>query len=683
VLSLPLFLLTSSALAADESDPPGDGEAEVVVSEDRAEATDPSETSAHVTVIAVDERVAAGDDLAALLDTATGVSVSRLGGLGDWSGVSIRGSSFRQVQIFLDGVPLNPDGADSVNLAELPLEVFERVEVYRGNAPAALGAAPMGGVVNLVTAESLEGGTARAALGSHGTWKGGGQLGGSSRLGSWQVDGLAFVDAFQTVGDYGYFDDRGTIYNVFDDHMETRANNDKVQLSLLARGRARSGPLTVTVQESLLSREEGLPGSTLAPTHQARLQTTRALTSATVDWGRAPFAVRAMAWNQRRIEVLDDPQGELGLSTGVANRDRFDSTGAQVHGRWVAHSQLVPSLTLRAHRDHFLRTDLAQDKTGDPAWRWVGAAIASAELSGWQDRLRVTPVLQGTWLDNRTLADVTSVGAQDDASERIVTHLDPRGGLLLRVTPWLAVKANGGRYLRPPDLTELFGDRGALQGNSDLRPETGWAADVGLRAVLPDNPWVTGSVELAGFVNRAQDLIVYVQNSVRTLVPTNFEATDVRGVEVAASLALAGWVDSRSSVTWTRSENLTAVDSVAGNQVPGVPTWEVSQDTSVHWGDRVRVGHGWSYTAGTYWEATNWYLSPPRSLHSAFLRVQPTPAWPALALDVLNLTDTFVEVVPRNPLDDTDPNRIVQGVTDFVGYPLPGRTLLFSLTWDV
>ncbi len=682
---LPIFLLslTFSAHASDGAAPSGDGEAEVVVSEERDGAPDPSETSAHVTVIPVDASVAAGEDLAALLDTATGVTVSRLGGLGDWSGVSIRGSSFRQVQVFLDGVPLNPDGADSVNLAELPLQAFQRVEVYRGNAPAALGAAPIGGVINLVTPDVLNGGTVRAAAGSHGTWKGGGQVGGSQELGPWQLDGLAFVDGFQTVGNYRYFDDRGTIYNVFDDHMETRSNNDKVQLSLLARVRARRGPLTLTGQESLLSREEGLPGSTLVPTQHPRLRTTRALSSATVDWGRAPFALKALAWNQRRVELLEDPDGELGLNAQLKSRSRFDTTGVQVHGQWVVRPWLLPSLTLRAHRDHFLRTDLAADAVGAPAWRWVGAAVASAELGLWQDRVRLSPVLQGTVLDNRALGDVTSVGNQDDASEVRLSHVDPRGGALVQLMPWLALKANGGRYLRPPDLTELFGDRGALQGNSDLRPETGWQADIGLRAELPENVWVHGAVEVAGFVNRAEDLIVYVQNSVRTLVPTNLDATEVRGLELAAVLDVRGWVDSRTSVTWMRSENLSESASLSGNQVPGVPEWELSQDTSAHWGDRIRIGHSWSYTAGTYWDATNWYLSPPRAIHGAFLRLRPTPDWPALAVDVLNLTDAFVEVVPRNPLDDNDPNRIVQGVTDFVGYPLPGRTFLISLTWDV
>ncbi len=677
------LLLIGAATAAEGTDPTGEGEAEVVVTEERQNVPDVQGTSAHVTVLLVDEALGASTDVAALVDTATGVTVSRLGGLGDWSGVSIRGSSFRQVQVYLDGVPLNPDGADSINLSELPLEAFERVEVYRGNAPAHFGAAAMGGVINLVTARDPELGGARAALGSHGTWKLGGQLGSESQLGPWQLDGYLFLDGFQTVGDYAYFDDRGTIYNVFDDHMETRGNNDKVQFSALGMARVRRGPLTLIAQESLLQREEGLPGSTLVPTENVRLATTRALTTVSGSWTRSPWVLNARAWNQQRLEDLEDPGGELGLNSALRNRSRFDTLGVLAHGQWVAFPALMPALTLAGHRDRFVRRDLVLDEQSDAALRWVGTAVASAEITLWQDRLRFTPLAQGTVLDNRALGDVTSVGIQEDDTEILVARVDPRLGAWARLNEWLVFKANGGRYMRPPDLTELFGDRGALQGNSDLSPEMGWQADVGLRARIPANPWIRGSLELAGFVNRAEGLIVYVQNSIRTLVPVNLDATDVRGLEAAAVVDLAGWVDSRTSVTWTRSRNLSEKDSLAGNSVPGVPEWEISQSTSVHWGDQVRVGHTWSWTAGNYWDATNWYLSPPRSIHGVFVRVQPTPAWPGLELDVLNLTDTIVEVVPRNPLDASDPNRIVQGVTDFIGYPLPGRTLLFSLNWDV
>ena len=51
-------------------------------------------------------------------------------------------------------------------------------------------------------------------------------------------------------------------------------------------------------------------------------------------------------------------------------------------------------------------------------------------------------------------------------------------------------------------------------------------------------------------------------------------------------------------------------------------------------------------------------------------------------MDGLNLTDRIVEVVPRNPLDPSDDARVIQPTTDFVGYPLPGRTVLVTLRWE-
>ena len=143
-LSSLIFLASVSALAED------DGET-LLVEGERDGSVDLSATSASLTVIQIDERLSSAEDLASLLDSVTGAVVRRLGGLGDFSAVSIRGSSFRQVQVFLDGIPLNPSGSEAVNLGDFPLSMLERVEVYRGNAPSEFGAAPIGGVVNLVT----------------------------------------------------------------------------------------------------------------------------------------------------------------------------------------------------------------------------------------------------------------------------------------------------------------------------------------------------------------------------------------------------------------------------------------------------------------------------------------------------------------------------------------------------
>ena len=58
----------------------------------------------------------------------------------------------------------------------------------------------------------------------------------------------------------------------------------------------------------------------------------------------------------------------------------------------------------------------------------------------------------------------------------------PRGGALIRVASGVVAKASCGQYLRPPSFAELFGDRGGVVGNPTLLPETGTAADAGIRA---------------------------------------------------------------------------------------------------------------------------------------------------------------------------------------------------------
>ena len=120
ILLLPALSIFLCALA--QADEPSD---EMVVEAERVAGVDPGQTSASVTVIAVDETLSAGADLGSVVESASGTVVRRLGGLGDYSSVSIRGSSSRQVQVYLDGIPLNPDGTESINLAELPLSSAE------------------------------------------------------------------------------------------------------------------------------------------------------------------------------------------------------------------------------------------------------------------------------------------------------------------------------------------------------------------------------------------------------------------------------------------------------------------------------------------------------------------------------------------------------------------------------
>ena len=680
----------TAAPAAEQGHPPSHAaedadtseEGELVVRDPRKRGgTDPQSTSAAVTVIEIDASLPATSDVSTVVDSASGTTVQRLGGLGDWSGVSIRGSTVRQVQVVLDGIPLNPDGASAVNLSELPLWAFERVEIFRGNAPPELAASPIGGVVHLRTGEGRPGTSASVTHGSFDTSRLTAMTQVAETVRAAPVQVLAVADLFATAGDFVYYDDNGTEYNRLDDDRPTRANNDKRQLNTHLRLRIGPPAARWTLLQAYLSRDEGLPGHANDPSERVRLHTGRSLTALASEHTAGQARVEGRAWLLARGDEYDDAQGELGTGS-QHNADRFTSTGVLVHGQRALGGHVVGGLTLAGRQDRFTTTDLLSERESGATVRYAWTPALDADVRLWGDRVLVSPVAQAQLIDNRALGTVPFTAAPvSPAARDVLVAPTPRLGALLQPIPEVAVKANVGSYLRPPDFTELFGDRGAIIGNPDLDPERGLQWDVGTRLLAPEGARVGGSLEVGHFWNAVDDLIVMVQNAQRTSVPVNLDRGWVQGLEVAATVRL-GWLESQSNLTRTRSVNLSSRPQFADNQLPRIPALELYQRTALVWAERLRVGHAWSFTDGNYWDRTNYYRAAPRAFHNVFLRVSAPGPWPSVELDVLNLTDRTVEVVPRNPLDPADPARVVQPTTDFVGYPLPGRTALVTLRWD-
>lgn len=679
----PLLLPLSLAFAAAADPPPADpslveGMGDIVVVGLRG--PDPSLTPASVTVIPIDTRLSSGADVASVVDSASGTTVVELGGLGSFSAVSIRGSTLRQVAVFLDGVPLNPDGSDTVNLSELPLQAFSRVELYRGNAPPEFSAAPMGGVVNLVSAEVPGPSTVAVSGGSYHTGRFNAFTTPTGELGPWELDGLLTAELFTTAADYAAFDDNGTLYNLADDAVAPRLNNEKDQLAATARLRARHGRLRLTLLDAWLSRDEGLPGPVHLPALEASLDTRRNLGVMSLERCGEASALTLRLWQLDRRELFDDLSGELG-SGGQQIRGDTRDRGGLAHAVWTPAPWVSPSLTLSVHQERYIATDLVQEEEALPRSRLGGSASLASTFRFNRDRWTLSPVVQAqAWHALRLDEPVFEYDAAQTEPTTDLLALNPRLGVLYRPTPALALKANGGHTIRPPDLTELFGDRGAMAGNTTLKPERGWQWDVGGRLVHSGRH-LSGSLDLSHYWSASEDLITWMQNAQRVLIPVNVGEAWVQGLELAVSLDLGGHLDSQSNLTRTLSRNLVPIPAVSNNQLPRVPTWELGQATSLHWEERARIGHTWSFTDGNYWDATNWFRSAPRSIHGAFLRLQPSAAWPSMELAGLNLLDRFVEVVPRDPLRPSGA-RAVQPITDFAGYPLPGRTLLFTLRWQ-
>jgi outer membrane cobalamin receptor len=91
-------------------------------------------------------------DLNQVLNRSAGVRIREQGGLGSNFNFSINGLSGKAVKYFLDGVPMEILGS-SMSLNNIPVNLAERVEVYKGVVPVQLGSDAMGGAVNVITSQ--------------------------------------------------------------------------------------------------------------------------------------------------------------------------------------------------------------------------------------------------------------------------------------------------------------------------------------------------------------------------------------------------------------------------------------------------------------------------------------------------------------------------------------------------
>lgn len=94
-------------------------------------------------------------DLNQVLNRTTGVKVREEGGLGSNYSFSLNGFTGKQVKFFLDGMPMDNFGS-SLSLNNLPVNMAERIEIYKGVVPVFLGSDALGGAVNVVTNQKIK-----------------------------------------------------------------------------------------------------------------------------------------------------------------------------------------------------------------------------------------------------------------------------------------------------------------------------------------------------------------------------------------------------------------------------------------------------------------------------------------------------------------------------------------------
>ena len=125
-----------------------------------------------VSVINAKELQGRSVSLETILNKTIGLKVGQTGGLGSSSRIIVHGLEGNRIQILWDGIPMSTsDGTFSLD--EIPIDIIERIEVYKSIIPARFGCDGLGGAVNIVTKEfSTDYLDASYELGSYRTHKG-------------------------------------------------------------------------------------------------------------------------------------------------------------------------------------------------------------------------------------------------------------------------------------------------------------------------------------------------------------------------------------------------------------------------------------------------------------------------------------------------------------------------------
>jgi TonB family protein len=521
-----------------------------------------------VTVIETERAQRESADMGEVLARTQGVGVRRAGGLGSATRFSLNGLTDDQVRFFVDGLPLELAGYP-FGIANVPVNLVERIEIYSGVVPIRYGADALGGAVDLVTKREEEGTHAAASyeLGSFDTHRvtlGGQHLDENTGLFG-RING--FFD--HTLNDYQVDvevpDERGRLSpaRVYRFHDRYRAAGANAELGFVNRPWARRFVLRAFVTD-----------------YDKEYQHNQVMS---VPYGGVTYGETSAGGSLRYEASLGRGARIDALAGHARTRGHFLDVATCVYdwfGRCVRERRQPGETDTRPHDQVFYddsvyaRVNLSLRPRRDLALRFTSAPTLLSRTG--DERRQSDPDARDPLTAERDLATVVNgveyeADAFGDRLENIVfvkqyaqflQSEEPRPGgifrrrdrnthrfgfgdaLRFRFLDWFYAKASYERATRLPRPEEVFGDNVFVVANLELEPET--SNNMNLSATVDARDTRSGSwrASVNGFFRDADDLIVLLGND-RVQSYQNVYSARSQGVE-----ATTGWTSPTELFLW-------------------------------------------------------------------------------------------------------------------------------------
>jgi vitamin B12 transporter len=544
-----------------------------------------------VTVITAKQIENRAGNLNEILARQAGVQIRLSGGLGSESRISVRGLEGKRVQIFLDGNPLNsPDGSLGIN--DLPVQIIERIEIYKGSVPAYLGGDGLGSAVNVVfrhrDVSYIDASYSRQSFNT-------------------QIASLILKKTFDKQGieaGVGVFDTRTdnnfTMLSPYQPGLKIKRDHDQYH-SLLIGGSVRFHKWwfdEVEFEGAYVRNDRQLQGI------QRNIQHVESRSNAGVAVANlikkkflseklglrynimlAKFDVKFVDtssynynWDGTRYPSLMG-KGELGIGPNLSRNLQQDiRQQLNLHYRLNSHTTLNLNNTSR----------YATLDPNDP----LGNEYANKNLFNYPGSLKNTITgltFEKRFLQERFLASVaakhyynvvigynTNIYLTNDTPDELHTVTNEFGynaGLRYNITKPLLVKASYERGVRLPNNAELFGDGALITPSTTLRPEIAHNYNAGFVFDRTNNRGDRLQFEANGFFMDVDNLIQLSGNGL-TLGYVNYAKARIVGADFDAKCDITNWLYASVNGTF---QNLTDKNRfIPGTQNVENPTYNLT-----------------------------------------------------------------------------------------------------------